>query len=140
MRTRVRAPEGTFTVTLPDNATVGDLISQITEKTSIQNFDTKYGYPPKPLLLSDSEQSSPLSTLGVELNGEQLIVSRRDDLPAPQTSTKAASTKSGISPATTTPSNSKPEPVSLKRKGMDGDVPEQPFPERGTTIGNLPML
>ncbi|PBP19195.1 zinc finger protein [Diplocarpon rosae] len=145
MRTRVRAPEGTFTITLPDDATIADLISQITEKTSMARFDTMYGYPPKPLLLDESEKSSPLSTLGVKLDGEQLILSRKDEETTEQENTKsvgllrsAQKMRSSLDPIGSTkpqPKNSLPAaPVSLKRKVMEGDVPEQPCPQRGTTV------
>ncbi|KAH6721377.1 hypothetical protein BKA61DRAFT_157197 [Leptodontidium sp. MPI-SDFR-AT-0119] len=142
MRTRVRAPAGAFTIALPDDATVGDLISQIMEKTSIANFDTKHGYPPKPLLLEDSDKSLPLSELGVQLDGEQLTISQKDDTPLDKGDAKAASVQ-GTSSAqratqgfdgagSTKPKESKP--VSLQRKGMEGDVPEIPLPGRGTTV------
>ncbi|KAI9052533.1 hypothetical protein LZ554_003876 [Drepanopeziza brunnea f. sp. 'monogermtubi'] len=147
MRCRVRSENGAFLLTLAEDATVGDLISQITEKTSIRSFHTKIGYPPKPLLLEESDVSSPLSALGVKLDGEQLTISRKDDLPTGQGETKITNVKGGISApapkAGSTPigaGSSIPKesrsagPVSLARKAMEGDVPEQPFPERGTTV------
>lgn len=154
---RVRGPEGTSTITLPDDAKISDLVSEITLKTSLTNFDIKYGYPPKPLLLSQSEPSLPLSKLSVKLNGEQLTISSREER------------RSGGSPKSTSPSNSKTSsvpqvkdrqtaeaksfsfsgmhgdakntsnsapPVSLSRKrGIDGDVPEIPIPELQATLG-----
>ncbi|KAI6707968.1 hypothetical protein JHW43_009503 [Diplocarpon mali] len=147
MRTRIRAPEGTFTITLPDDATIADLISRIKEKTSIARFDIKYGYPPKPLLLDEGEMSSPLGTLGVKLDGEQLTLSRKDDLCTEQGDTKSADSssstqKTGGSPLgvaeSTKPrfqnSRTAAAPVSLQRRVMGGEVPEQPFPQRGTTV------
>ncbi|KAH7395708.1 hypothetical protein BKA64DRAFT_66560 [Cadophora sp. MPI-SDFR-AT-0126] len=142
MRTRIRAPAGAFTITLPDDATVGDLISQITEKTSIAHFNTKHGYPPKPLLLEESDQSLPLSELGVTLDGEQLTISQKDDTPVDKGIAEVAGAQ-GVSSvpitgqgldgdASTTSRESKP--VALKRKGMEGDVPELPMPGRGTTV------
>lgn len=143
MRTRVRAPAGAFTITLPDDATVGDLISHIAEKTSIARFDTKYGYPPQPLLLEQSDKSLPLTELGVRLDGEQLTISQKDDTPMDKGDTKAAGVQ-GVSSvqisgqrrdggASTDSKENKP--VALKRKVMEGDVPELPMPGRGTTVG-----
>ena len=79
MRIRIRGPGGVSVVTLPDgSATVGDLLREITEKTSITIFDIKYSYPPKPLPLDQSQRSQLLSDLDVKLNGEQLIISARE--------------------------------------------------------------
>ncbi|KAL8822891.1 MAG: hypothetical protein Q9191_006380 [Dirinaria sp. TL-2023a] len=77
MRLRVRGPAGQSTLTLEQNATVGDLQSNIAKLTSITSPDIKYGYPPKPLHLENYEKTASLSGLGVKLDGEQLIVSQR---------------------------------------------------------------
>lgn len=79
-RLRIRGPNGMSAVALSDHATVADLLSQITEKTSLSKFEVKYGYPPKPLLLPESKTTL-LSSLGVSLNGEQLIISSLEDSP-----------------------------------------------------------
>lgn len=155
MRTRLRGPGGASTLTLADDATVGDLISQITEKTSVTNFDVKYGYPPKPLLLEQYQKSQALSKLDVKLDGEQLIISPKDDSSAkpaslPRTTEtakkleqKSANQGSNFS-FTDVPgfedlqSEKAPaRPVALQRMTMDGDVPELPLPERGATLGEL---
>jgi ubiquitin thioesterase OTU1 len=148
MRTRLRGPGGASTITLPDDATIGDLISQITEKTSLSSFDVKYGYPPKPLLLEENESSLPLSKLEVKLDGEQLTISARaDDTPPTPEPTKQSPKKASNNEAPTPDSFSftdvpGPEakklptgPVSLQRKTMDGDVPTEPFLERNATVG-----
>ncbi|MCJ1256329.1 ubiquitin-specific protease otu1 [Lignoscripta atroalba] len=77
MRVRVRGPTGQSVITLPDTATVGDLESQVSEKTSIAKFDVMYGYPPKPLQLELWAKSTKLGDVGVKLDGEQLIVSEK---------------------------------------------------------------
>lgn len=160
---RIRYPEGTSTINLSENAKISDLLSEITSKTSLKNFDIKYGYPPKPLLLSQSEPSSLLSKLDVELNGEQLTISSREERKS------STSSKSFSKPSSTAPEvkdthtieqksfsfsggahgdvkpksdSVKPQspPVSLSRKaGLEGDVPEILIPERGATLGILPF-
>jgi ubiquitin thioesterase OTU1 len=148
MRTRLRGPGGASTVTLPDDATIGDLIAQITEKTSLTSFDIKYGYPPKPLLLEENESSLPLSKLEVKLDGEQLTISAKaDDTPPTPEPTKPSPKKASNHEAPTpdsfsftdipgTPAKNMPTgPVSLQRKTMDGDVPTEPFLERNATVG-----
>lgn len=163
MRARLRAPGGASTITLPDDATIGDLISQIIEKTSITKFDIKYGYPPRPLHLEQEEKSLLLSQLEVKLDGEQLTISPRDDEARKETTNKAEPSKQqNVAPASKASSSRAGEPststspgfsftgapiseeksekkerkqVSLQRKAMEGDVPELPLPERGATLG-----
>ena len=148
MRARLRAPGGASTVTLPDDATVGDLIAQITEKTSLANFDIKYGYPPKPLLLEDTDKALLLSKLDVNLDGEQLTISAKADDEPPavettkqipkKTSKNAAPTPDPFSFTDSSSSSAKKlptGPVSLQRKTMEGDVPTEPFAERNATVG-----
>jgi len=158
MRTRLRGPGGTSTLTLPDDATVGDLLTLITEKTSVAKFEIKYGYPPQPLLLEQYEKSQALSQLGVKLDGEQLIISPKDDPSTKQASqpvtgetankgqeksSKLPAESSSFSftnvPGFEQPKESKQErPVALQRaRTMEGDVPELPLPERGATLGEL---
>jgi len=121
------------TITLPDDggATVGDLLREITEKTSIAHFDIKYSYPPKPLPLDQSQRSQLLSDLEVKLNGEQLIISAKE-APKQEVPEKKIPTKDS-SPSKSSKAKSS-GPVSLKKKSMVGDVPEIPFPERGATV------
>lgn len=79
MRVRIRGPGGQATISLAETATVGDLYSQIAKQTSIANFDVKYGYPPKPLVLDAFEQSKKLAEIGLKLDGEQLIISEKTE-------------------------------------------------------------
>jgi ubiquitin thioesterase OTU1 len=76
MRIRLRGPSGASTLNLGEDATVGDLRSSITEKTSLTKFDIKYGYPPKPLYLE--KDTALLSSLDAHLDGEQLTISAHD--------------------------------------------------------------
>ncbi|KAL8760335.1 MAG: hypothetical protein Q9199_000117 [Rusavskia elegans] len=77
MRLRIRGPLGQSTLTLSTESTVADLLVSITERTSISDFDVKYGYPPKPLLLDEVDPASKLSEIPINLEGEQILVTAR---------------------------------------------------------------
>lgn len=151
-RLRIRGPNGVSTVTLSDDATVGNLLTEIREKTSLRKFDVKYGYPPKPLILQS--ESAPLGSLGISLNGEQLIISSKEDTPPPTTNPQPSvscivtwyrwvvtdMSKNSTSSSKTKETKSKESgPIPLKRKEMGLDVPELPMPSRGSTLGNYPI-
>lgn len=74
---RIRGPGGVTAVTLGDEATVADLLNIIKEKTGLNKFGVKYSYPPKPLTLHP--ETALISSLGVSLNNEQLIISSEED-------------------------------------------------------------
>ncbi|KAL8675395.1 MAG: hypothetical protein Q9168_000226 [Polycauliona sp. 1 TL-2023] len=74
MRLRIRGPSGQSTLTLSNNSTVADLLVSIAERTSISNFEVKYGYPPKPLHLHEFDPTSMLSEIPINLENEQLLV------------------------------------------------------------------
>lgn len=157
MRVRLKGPGGAATLTLADDATVGDLLDQIAEKTSVSKFDIKYGYPPKPLPLEDSERSKQLVDLDVKLNGESLTINpqtveqaaNRDVTPSKQSSQSAslgmASQRGKESAASVSfrgmdspePKQKPTKPVSLQKKATQGEVPELPLPERGATLGKF---
>jgi ubiquitin thioesterase OTU1 len=143
MRARLRGPGGASTITLADDATVGDLLTEIVEKTSIPSFDIKYGYPPKPLRLEQSEPSRPLKELDVKLDGEQLTISQKEGPAVPTSNNQQSGPSGSLKEATPRADSSRviedrrsPGPVSLQRKSMESDVPELPLPERGATLGN----
>ena len=75
MRLRIRGPAGQTTAELPDDASIGQLKELITAKTSIADFDVKFRYPPVPLAIADFPDDSKLSDWGIDLNGEQLLIS-----------------------------------------------------------------
>lgn len=151
MRVRVRGPGGQATINLHENATVGELQSQIAEVTSIKNFELKYGYPqPKPISLRDYESMSKLSELGIKLDGEQLIVSastaaankhapalsKHNKPPSRETNqpqTTGASTSSttnvpasfsfaNFGSAPSPPAQTPPKPLSLSRKSASSNI------------------
>lgn len=154
MRVRLKGPGGTATLSLDDDDTVGDLIDQIAEKTSVSSFEVKYGYPPKPLLLE--ERRKQLKDLGVKLNGESLTISPKEDPAATsdnqskqdeqspskttQKRTEGTASAPSVSFAGMNPSEPKKKttkPVSLQKKAMEGEVPEIPLSDRGATLGKL---
>ncbi|KAL8854075.1 MAG: hypothetical protein Q9221_001198 [Calogaya cf. arnoldii] len=77
MRLRIRGPSGQSTLVLSPESTIADLLVSIRERTSISNFDVKYGYPPKPLLLDDLDPGSELSEIPIKLEGEQILITAK---------------------------------------------------------------
>jgi len=153
MRVRLKGPGGTAALTLEDDATVGDLIDQIKEKTGVPSFELKYGFPPKTLPLEQSATSKQLKDLGVKLDGESLTISPKDDPAASRDATldkqstqnesplKTPQKRTGSTPSvsfsgmkSSTPKKESTKPVSLQKKAMAGEVPEVPLPERGATL------
>jgi ubiquitin thioesterase OTU1 len=126
MRLRIRGPNGQSTISLGDDATVSDLQAQITEATSIRDFDVKYGYPPQALHLNDHATTTKLSELEIKLNGEQLIVS--DRAPPPPPPAKPASVSQASNP------REKDAPLSLSRKPPPSDTPEVALPSHASTM------
>lgn len=158
-RLRIRGPNGMTTWQYGDEATVADLLSQIKANTGLGKFDIKYGYPPKPLSLESS--AALLSSLGVPLNGEQLIISNTDDSPpvsssvsririvtwpeikmtSPDPRLKWLTSWKNTKDTSASSSNNKKEvsldrPIGLKRKELM-DTPELAMPGRGSTLGML---
>lgn len=164
MRIRIRGPAGQTAISLSENATVDDLTTQITEKTSIPKlFDLKYGYPPMPLSLNHYSKGTKLSDIGINLDGEQLIVSETtpsaskqtpfsNDLPTPldpslsrESGTRHMGSSSAVTPSSlsfadvgTAPSSAKKtnKPLSLTRKPTSAplDAPELPLPSHASTL------
>lgn len=134
MRFRVRGPAGQFTVTLDDSATVNELRIQISEKTGLSNYDAKYGYPNlKPLELDRFEPDLKITEIGVNLNGEQLIITKKEGIDNGGQSQQFASTPSGSIPM----SQQAPETLSLSRKhheSVSDDPPEIPSSEHSGTF------
>jgi ubiquitin thioesterase OTU1 len=125
MRTRVRGPSGQSIISLDDSATIRDLRGQIAEKTALTSFDVKYGYPDlKPLDLDRFQPDQKVSDIGVNLNGEQLIVAARESAAAPLNKP----TLSQPGPALQQLSMSKPT------EQTSDDPPEIASPEHGGTF------
>ncbi|KAJ9647041.1 ubiquitin-specific protease otu1 [Coniosporium apollinis] len=151
MRIRIRSPSGVSTINLSTSATVSDLQSSITKETSIPAFDIKFGYPPKPLDLTQFDPSIKLSDTGLKLDGEQLIVIVRDIQSEISSSLKGttpakseAASLPGSKAAQVVPTKSAPipsepynQPLSLTRKPTSKDMkdpPEIPVPTHDATM------
>ena len=163
MRIRIRGPAGQAAISLSEIATIKDLRTHITDKTSISNFDLKYGYPPRPLSLSDFAETTKLSDIGMKLDGEQLIVSETapsaskvpsaNGLPKPlnpglghspaneavtPSSTGIPSSYSfadvGTAPPPSPRKTNKPLSLSRKRTSASLDAPELPLPSHASTL------
>ncbi|KAE8148808.1 hypothetical protein BDV25DRAFT_11189 [Aspergillus avenaceus] len=79
MRIRIRGPAGQSTVALDDSATAENLRTQITDKTGLTSYDVKYGYPNlKRFALDELQPNQKLVELGIDLDGEQLLVTKKD--------------------------------------------------------------
>lgn len=75
----MRGPSGQSTVTLESTANVDELRAQIVEKTGLTSYDVKYGYPDlKPLAIDDLQPEQNVGELGINLNGEQLLITRKE--------------------------------------------------------------
>lgn len=156
MRIRVRGPEGQSILTLLDTATVGELLSQLSKQTPNDRPEIKYGYPPKPLWLDAFEPSTKLSDTGLQIDGEQLIVSRGhydkiETASEPSNSSLKSSTHDlashplssdpkslsfagkGTAPSTRAGKQTN-KPLSLSRKPLSTDPPELAFPSQASTM------
>lgn len=156
MRLRIRSPSGVSTITLDDSATVSDLLTTISETTSLPLFDLKWGFPPQPLDPSLYGLSTLLKDTDLKLNGEQLIVIAQetesqlskpaqdevtpqlDQVSPPSSKSTSFSSQPGSSKPTTrsSPRRNPGDPLSLTRKtpALDDDPPEIPIPSHGGTV------
>lgn len=139
MRVRVRGPQGVATISLEDTATWGELKYKIAESTSVPEFDIKYGYPPKPLNTESIDAATTLSSLEVNLNGEQLTIvphniqaSLSNPVPSTQHQPPASlPTRNQLNPPAHQPGDFPSQPLNLTRKqtpSLDSDPPEIPVP------------
>jgi ubiquitin thioesterase OTU1 len=143
MRIRIRGPSGMSQVTMPDTATWGQLKHEISTKTSVADFDVKYGYPPQNLDTTSIDNETKLVDVGIKLDGEQLIILPRDiqqSLHRPMAGHAAPPQNHGVLPLLKEiqpprhqsgdfPSGSA-TPLSLQRKPnhVESDPPEVPVP------------
>ncbi|KAA8645512.1 hypothetical protein EYZ11_005051 [Aspergillus tanneri] len=129
MKIRIRGPEGQSTIILDDRATVDDLQHQVANRTGLTAYDIKYGYPDlKPLFLDTLQSDRSLADHGINLNGEQLIVTTKQDL----SQTSGNGTKAPVS-AHQQPSDKYLPPRNSNDAVLD-DAPEIPSPEHAGTF------
>jgi ubiquitin thioesterase OTU1 len=149
MRIRVRGPSGMSQVNMADTATWGELKHEISTKTSVPDFDVKYGYPPQNLDTTSIDNDTKLTDVGIKLDGEQLTIMPRDIQQALHNSTSLSShvdpqnhgtlpSLKNIQPPQHQPGDfpsgqtkgEQAAPLSLQRKPNDveSDPPEVPVP------------
>ena len=141
IRLRVRGPEGVIPITTESTASWSSLLHEISEKTGVPDFDTKYGYPPQSLNTESIDGATHISDLPVKLDGEQLIIMPRNlqnQLSRPMSNTHPPPQAAGLLPPQNTsapahqPGDFPDQPLNLTRKQQYGDVesdpPEVPVP------------
>jgi ubiquitin thioesterase OTU1 len=106
---RVRAPSGQLRLDVEENSTLGQLVAVIRERTGLQDFTLKYGYPLKNLDLTTETTGATIASLG--LRGETIVVAPADSRPAA------------------------PAPKPFVPKGVDPDETVVEWPERGGYLG-----
>lgn len=118
MRIGLRGAFGQTTITPSDDATVGDLSTQISEASSLPAFDLKFGFPPKALDLTQFDAALKLVDTGLKLNGERIQVDSRkveSKLQSPLSHTTP--THATPLPGSSTSITSQPaKPLSLKKR------------------------
>ncbi|KAL2115088.1 hypothetical protein VTJ04DRAFT_10751 [Mycothermus thermophilus] len=112
IRINVRAPNGQSRLEIDDGAPLSDLVALIREKSGLGSFTLKYGYPPRPLDISDPAQSAIIRDL--KLHGETLVV---------------APTEARV--PTPPPAPVEPQQKPFKPKAVEPDETAVAWPERG---------
>lgn len=124
IRIRLQTPRGNHTISLADDAAVSDLLSTITDATSLPLFTLKWGFPPQPLDPSLYGLKTLLRETDLKLNGAQLIVIA-----------EATGDPSEARQAEESSSQQPSKPLGLKRKEKNiEDTPEVPIPSRDGTL------
>ncbi|RMZ70142.1 otu-like cysteine protease [Pyrenophora seminiperda CCB06] len=125
IRIRLRAPNGTHTVSLNDDAAVSHLLSSISQQTDLPLFELKWNHPPQALDPSLYGMSTRLKDTDLNLNGASIIVIGK------ATGDPSEREREELQAAT-----SQAAPLSLQRKQNSTlkDTPEVPVPDRSGTI------
>lgn len=119
MKFRVRGPAGQSTAILDDAATVDELRTQIVDKTGLTSYDVKYGYPDlKPLEIDGLPPGTKMADLGINFNGEQLLVTRSEGAP------EAPEGDKGGEPVPTIQAPSQNQPSQRPHEARSEDPPE----------------
>ncbi|EFX06158.1 otu-like cysteine peptidase [Grosmannia clavigera kw1407] len=116
IRMRVRGPSATVTLEAAADWTLAQLLELIRDKTGVQSFTLKTGFPPTPLDLADAAAM----TLGpLQLNGATIMLVPTDS---------GGPSASESAPA---PTSSTPAPPPFVPKGVDVDETVVPWDEGG---------
>lgn len=141
MRVRVRGPTGQTTLTYDQSTSVADFSQLIRDKTGLDSFEIKYGYPNlQPLRLDAFDPTQKITDIGVDLNGEQLIVNHKSQAGsgdvAEQQHASLTQRKSETKPAAPALGlGSWAQPSSrVAPEDSDTEPPEVPVPEYGGTV------
>ena len=123
---------------LAATATVNELESRISEKTGLSTFDLKYGYPPK--ALPHCEKTTKLLDIGINLDGEQLIVSQSYSQPALAGPKKEESGKTLSPPERPADGNPVPLSTSISPSSFSfTDVGTAPPPKTARIANKKPL-
>ncbi|OKL62935.1 hypothetical protein UA08_02087 [Talaromyces atroroseus] len=144
MRVRVRGPAGQSTITLEPSTTVAEFINLVKDTTGLAAFEIKYGYPNlQTLRIEGYDPAQKITDVGVNLNGEQLIINSKQ---------QQQQEEEGDSAGKTTDVAPKPAPSQDYSKGpassasqstatplhgtteADTEPPEVPSPEHAGTV------
>ncbi len=81
MRTRYKWPGGTGIITLGDDATLGDVVKELTSKTFLTDFGIKFGPPTAMIALDMSRVNQSAKEIGI--HGETLTIVPNEKRPPP---------------------------------------------------------
>ncbi|KAI9889027.1 MAG: ubiquitin-specific protease otu1 [Vezdaea aestivalis] len=136
MKLRIRGPSGATTVEISEDESIQKLLDIIAELTDIVKIQIRHGYPLKALPLDGVDTAAPLSSLGVNLDGQQLTIS-----PAESTAhggrNETDKAVSFIRQQTEEPLRKSDSPsVSQPARSKQGDLnpPELPVPAHESTM------
>jgi len=125
---RLRGPDGQVRLDVEEETTLKDLLELIKEKTEVNSFSLKYGYPLKELDTSATALSA--TVVDLRLRGETIVV-------VPHESATAAATEQGAQKS----SDVQPAPKPFTAKRMEPDETVVEWPERGGYLGErAPMV
>ena len=119
---RVRGPNGQVRLEVEEETTLKDLIELIKEKTEVNSFSLKCGYPLTELKTDREALSS--TVIELKLKGELIVVVPHESDTATATA-QGAQRSADIQPA--------PKPFTAKKMEVDETVVE--WPERGGYLG-----
>jgi ubiquitin thioesterase OTU1 len=124
---RLRGPNGQVRLDVEEETTLKDLLDLIKEKTEVNSFSLKYGYP---LVELKTNPEALRSTVGeLKLRGETIVV-------VPHESATASATAQGAQRSV----DVQPTPKPFTAKSMEPDETVVDWPERGGYLGGLHAL